>query len=247
MESASRTIVITGASKGLGREIALYLSRKNSYLILIARSKELLEELKTEIQKISGRTPLIIKCDISNENDLNHILEIIQGKFQQIDVLINNAGIAIHRVSEQITGEEMRKQFETNVYGVFYCIRTLLPLIKNSNSGYILNIGSLTSIIPFADNTIYAATKSAVAVMSEGLYHELKKINIKVGLFLPGILDTSFQKDREGVVLRIPAFLILNPEKAAVIIGKMISKRKKKTVMYRWMLMFMKMKQLLTK
>lgn len=246
MKLVNKTIVITGATKGLGKEIAIHLSQKYSNLILIARSKSSLDVLQKEIQKLSGRTPMIINCDISNENDVVHMSKIIQNEFNHIDVLINNAGIAVHRVSEQITSGEMRKQFETNVFGTFYCIKSLLPLLKNSESGYILNVGSLASQIPFSDNSVYASTKSAISCLSAGLYLELKKVKIKVGLFVPGIMNTSFQEDRKEGLSRIELFLSLNPQKAALYIAKMISKRKKKAVMHRWMLLFMKMKQLVT-
>jgi short-subunit dehydrogenase len=117
--------------------------------------------------------------------------------------LLNNAGIGIHKTSEGMSNEEMRKQFEVNFYGPFYCVKALLPLLKLSDSPYILNIGSLAGEISFADNSIYAATKSALSCFSDGLRDEMKRFNIKVGLFLPGLMSTSFQNDREHN-LKIP-------------------------------------------
>lgn len=245
MDLSNKTIVITGASKGLGRELAFHLSRKNANLILIARTKYLLENIQTEIKKITGRIPMIIACDISKENDVEQMTGIINEKYKTVDILINNAGIGVHKNLENIKSDDMRRQFEINFYGVFYCTKALLPLIKNSNAGYILNIGSLVSKIPFADNSIYAATKSAISGFSEGFRYEVKRRNIKVGLFLPGIMNTTFQEDREDGAYKAPAFLTINTQKVAVLIEKIIYKRKKKVVMYRWMLIFMKIKQLL--
>jgi short-subunit dehydrogenase len=244
MGLSDKTIVITGASKGLGRDIALRLCLQNPNLALIARTERLLEQTQKEIETLTGRRPLIIPCDISNETDVNRMSEIIQTNFHHIDVLINNAGIGIHKISEEISNEEMKRQFEVNFYGPFHVIKALLPLLKRSDSAYILNIGSLTGEISFTDNSVYAATKSALRSFSDGLRLEMKKFNIKVGIFLPGLINTSFQYDREDEI-KAPAFLILDPRKVAVKLEKMIHKRRKRIYMYRWMLLFMKAKQLI--
>jgi hypothetical protein len=242
VELSDKIVVITGASKGLGKEIAIRLSKKQSKVILIARNKELLEHTQKEIQNLTGNMPFIVACDVSNEKDVNRMAKTIHENFQHIDVLINNAGIGIHKNSEKMANEEMRKQFEINFYGAFYCIKALLPLIKCSHSGYILNIGSLVSKVSFADNSVYAATKFALSGFTEGFRYEMKKSNIKVGIFLPGLMDTAFQDDREGS--KAPAFLILKPSEVAKVVEKMICKRKKIVYMYRWMLIPMRVKQL---
>jgi short-subunit dehydrogenase len=243
MEAADKTIVITGASKGLGREIAIRLGQKYANIVLVARSKNLLEQLQKEILEQSGKTPLVIACDIADENDVQRMATIVREKFESVDVLINNAGIGIHKIAEQMTNEEMRKQFAVNVFGAFYCIKAMLPLLKLSKSGYILNVSSLASRVSFADNSVYAATKFALSGFSEGLHYEMKKNDIKVGLFLPGVMDTAFQQDREEGTHKVPSFLILDPKKAAGVVEKMIGKRKKRVYLYRWMLWLMKIKQ----
>ena len=243
MKLENRIIVITGASKGLGREIALRLCRQNPDLVLIARTESLLRQTQKEIESLTGKAPLIIPGDVSNEEDVNRMTEMINKKCKHIDVLINNAGIGIHKVSEKMSNEEMRKQVEVNFYGPFYCIKALLPLLKLSDSPYILNIGSLVGEISFADNSVYAATKSALAGFSDGLRHEMKEFNIRVGLFLPGLMNTSFQYDRPHVI-KAPAFMTLDPRQVAMKLENMIIRNKRKTYMYRWMLAPMKLKQL---
>ena len=136
----------------------------------------------------------------------------------------------------------MQEQFETNVYGMFYCVKEMLPLIKLSKSGYILNIGSLVSKIQFADNSLYAATKSAVMAYTKGLRLELKKFDIKVGLFQSGLMNTGFQDDRINWENKIPSFMILNVQKVANKLKKMIEKKKKTITMYEWMVWIMKLK-----
>jgi uncharacterized protein len=137
----------------------------------------------------------------------------------------------------------MRKQFEVNFYGPFYCVKALLPLLRLSDSPYILNIGSLVGEISFADNSIYAATKSALSCFSDGLRSELVKSNIRVGLFLPGLINTSFQNDRERKI-KTPSFMTLDPKKVAEKLEWVIYRRKKKVYMYKWMLFLMKINKL---
>ncbi len=244
MDLSDKTIVITGASKGLGKTLAIHLSGHKGNMILVARTRSLLENVRDEIEGMIGKAPLVIVCDISRENDADHMAEIIRERFQRIDVLINNAGIGMHKMSEAMTNEEMRRQFEVNFFGAFYCTKALLPLVRLSASGYILNIGSLISEISFADNSVYAATKFALAGFVEGFRHEMRKSNVKVGLLLPGLMDTSFQGDRKGT-FRVPGFMILNAQKVAATIERMIGKRTSKEYMYRWMLLPMKMRRFL--
>jgi uncharacterized protein len=146
-----------------------------------------------------------------------------------------------------LSNEEMRKQFEINFFGPFYCIKVLLPLLRSSKAGYILNINSLVSKIAFADNSVYAATKSALAGFSDGLRQELKGLNIRVGSFFPGLMKTSFQNDRKDGN-KFPSFLELDPRKASVKIEKMIMNRRIKGYVSRLMIiMLMKIKQLFGK
>ncbi|MCX5813343.1 MAG: SDR family NAD(P)-dependent oxidoreductase [Proteobacteria bacterium] len=243
MELSNKTIVITGASKGLGKETALRLCRQNTNLVLVARTENLLKQTQKEIDNLTGRSPLIIPCDVSNESDVERMSGIIKTNFHHVDVLINNAGIGIHKISEDMSSEEMRKQFEVNFYGPVYCIKALLPLLKLSDSPYILNIGSLVGEISFADNSIYAATKSALSCFSDGLRSEMVKSNIRVGLFLPGLMSTSFQNDRERKI-KTPSFMILDPQKVAAKLERVIHRRKKKVYVHKWMLFLMKMKKL---
>lgn len=241
-----KNIVITGASKGLGKELAKKLSQSNHNLILVARNKDGLESVQKEIQAQTGKLPLIATCDVSIEHDVNNLVEIIRERYQYIDVLVNNAGIGIPKVLENMTNVEMRKQFEVNCFGVIYCLKALLPFVKLSNCGYILNIGSLLSKISFAQTSIYSATKFALSGFTEGFRYEMKKSKIKVGFFMPGPMNTSLHDDIEENTFKTPALLTLSSQRAAVVVEKMIYQRKKNVYMYRWILWLMKIKQITT-
>lgn len=236
----NKIVVITGASKGLGRETAIRLGQKKAQVILVARTETLLCQVRNEIEKLTGNAPLVIRCDISSETDVSHMAAMIKERFQHIDVLINNAGFGTYRVSEKISTREMRRHFEVNFFGAYYCIQALLPFLKQSEAGYILNVGSLFSRIALAENSIYAATKFALAGFSEGLRRELKPLGIGIGLFLPGPMKTSFQETREENTLRSPEFMALDPGKAASVLDKMIQRRKKQVILPWWMMLALK-------
>ncbi|MEN8251215.1 MAG: SDR family NAD(P)-dependent oxidoreductase [Bacteroidota bacterium] len=242
MDLNAKVVVITGASKGLGKQAALHLSNLGARVILVARSADLLQNVTKEIKETTGKEALAISCDISDETDVKNIVTIIQDKFQRVDVLINNAGIGIYKPIERLSNIEMRRHFEVNFYGPYYCTKALLSLLKQSKSGYILNIGSLFSKVSLGENSVYAATKHALAGFSQGLSQELKRYKIKVGIFMPGAMKTSFQDDREDGAIQMPEILMLKLDKAASIIGKMIKKKKKQVIMYRWMLVGLKLK-----
>lgn len=244
MNITQKTIVITGASKGLGRETALRLSQKNAQVILVARTESLLHQVQQEIAKITGNAPCMIPCDISSESDVNRMATMIQDQFHRVDVLVNNAGFATYRVSENISNQEMRRHFEVNFFGAYYCTKALLPFIKQSDSGYILNIGSLFSRVALAENNVYAATKFALAGFTEGLRRELKPFGIGVGLFLPGPMRTSFQDNRDDGALNAPQFMALDPQKVAGVLENMIRRKKQTVIMPRWLMMALKIRHL---
>lgn len=242
MNLAHRTIVVTGASQGLGREIASRLNRRKANVILVARSRDLLAQARQEMAQAGGSIPMTIVCDVSRQEDVERMAEAIGSRYDHIDVLINNAGIGIYKTIEEMTGAEMGRQFAVNMHGPFYCSKALLPLLKKSDSGYILNVGSLFGKTAFAESSVYSATKFALSGFSEGLRQEMKRHRIRVGLFLPGSMNTAFQQHQGEKVLRAPKLLTLDPVRVAKRVEAMIVKRGRSMYMHRWILCLMKMK-----
>ena len=228
MEIEKKVIVITGASRGLGRALALRLSHLGATLILVARHESELTALKRRIEKQAGKSPLVVACDITDEQGVVDLAEKVAGAHGRVDVLVNNAGVGIFKPSCATGNDEMRAQFEVNVFGAFYCIRALLPLLRQSGEGYILNVGSLLSEIVLANTGVYSASKRALSALSDGLAEELERDGIKVGVFLPGPMNTGFHDHGEPGAIQTPRVLILNPDTAALKIQKMIQKRERK-------------------
>jgi short-subunit dehydrogenase len=245
MDLHNKNILITGASRGLGKELAKRLSKSEPNLVLIARSIEELELLQNEIEEQTGKTPCIVKCDVSNESEVSRMVALLNQRFRYIDVVVNNAGIGIHKESETLQNDEMRKMFEVNFFGIFYLINSLLPLLKKSDAGYFLNVGSLVSQVAFPGNSIYAATKSALTRYTQGLSQELRKYNIRVGIIHPGFIDTSFHQNSSVKSEKPPSFFVSHPASVAVTCEKMILKQRRVKYMSKCTLGLMKLKQLI--
>jgi short-subunit dehydrogenase len=244
MTIAEKTIVITGASKGLGRAMAIHFSQRRANVILAARTETALRQVQEEITSLTGTSPTIITADIASEDNVDRMAATIQEHCRKVDVLVNNAGFATYRASEKLTNQEMRRHFEVNFFGAYHCVKALLPLLKKSDSGYILNIGSLFSRVALAENSVYAATKFAMAGFTEGLRRELKPFGIGVGLFLPGAMRTAFQEQRDEGAVKVPDWMMLDPQKVAIILEKMICRKQKTVILPKWMLTLFKVKNL---
>ena len=132
MELSNKVIIITGASKGLGKAVAIQLSRITPHLILIARSEQLLQQVQEEIADSTGHSPCVIRCDISSEADVNWMAALVEEEYGRVDVLANNAGMGIYRVSEDISNQEMRRHFEVNFFGNQFFSGTSFSSDKNA-------------------------------------------------------------------------------------------------------------------
>jgi hypothetical protein len=205
MKTVRQTIVITGASGGLGRAIALRLSRDNPDLVLVARTEAPLRQLAEGIRRRTGLRPMVHVCDVSDEEDVRRLAEAVIRRHPRVDVLVNNAGIAVYQPSLTLSAKDMRRQFEVNVFGAFYLTQALLPALARSDAGYVLNVGSLFGRVALPGNSIYAATKFALAGYTQGLRLELRRSGIRVGLLNPGPMNTNLHAAGDGP--HVPAAL----------------------------------------
>ena len=244
MDLRNKTVLVTGASRGLGKETAIALSKKGARLILTARSREDLNKVQQQIQETVEVTPRVIACDISLEEEVHKMALIVKEESPSLDILINNAGTGIYQTTENLPAQLMRQQFALNFFGAWYCIKTLLPLLKKNRRGYILNVGSLFSFVSLAETSVYAATKFALAGYTEGLRQELRPFGIKVGLFAPGAIDTSFQDQKSASSLKTPKSFMMEPEKGAKMIVKMLERESRLKVYPKWQLMLLRLKRL---
>lgn len=190
-----KTALITGASRGIGREIAR-LFAKNNYNVVINYNKsekeaqELLYELNNE--NLSAR---IFKADISNPQEANSLVNYTIGQFEKIDVLINNAGISRFNLFTDISYEEWHEVMNVNLNSVFYVTKKSLQYMIPELQGKIINIASMWGIVGASNEVHYSASKAALIGMTKALAKELGPSNIQVNAIAPGVIETDMIKD----------------------------------------------------
>jgi NADP-dependent 3-hydroxy acid dehydrogenase YdfG len=190
-----RTVVITGASSGIGAACAKAFAKKGFQLILGARRLEKLEELKREIEEETGSSPFIHILDVTSLKSSQEFVQSALKTFGRVDILINNAGLAKGKklfVHETESEDDWRQMIDTNVMGLLRMTRLLLPQMIKQKAGHILNIGSNAGRNPYAGDAVYCATKSAVITLTEVLRHELLGHPIRVTTIDPGMVHTEF-------------------------------------------------------
>jgi len=190
-----KSAIVTGASKGIGREVAKHLASKNYHLLLISRTEELLETLRNEVAEINPDLHIqIAAIDVSNETDVNKVVNDFNQKLGSIDLLFNNAGY-VKRGTSEIDSAELLKMVNANIIGAVNLIKVTVPIMKLNNSGYIINVCSRSAQTPRAFLGGYSATKAALLAFNESLHKEMKDTNIKVTALCPGFVDTEMTSD----------------------------------------------------
>ncbi len=189
----NKTILITGASSGIGEACAEQFAKAGATLILCARRKELIENLAEKLKTTFNTEIHVLKVDVRDYTDIKKQLAALPEKFKQIDILLNNAGLAagseaIHEANVQ----DWEAMIDTNVKGLLYMTREILPTMIAKNSGHIINIGSIAGRSLYPTGVVYCATKHAVKALSEGLRMDLFGTKIRVSEVSPGAVETNF-------------------------------------------------------
>ena len=215
-----KVIVVTGASRGIGREIAKTLSRENNKVIACYNNSEkeatiLKEELEKENKKID-----IIKGDISKREDCKKIVEYVINKYKKIDVLINNAGISTYNLFTDITDEEWNRTINTNLNSVFYMSQETVKYMIKQKEGSIINISSIWGIVGASCEVAYSVSKAGIDGMTKALAKELGPSNIRVNSIAPGLIDTEMNNDLtkeelDNIINETPPCKIGKPEDIA--------------------------------
>jgi NADP-dependent 3-hydroxy acid dehydrogenase YdfG len=192
-----KVIVITGASKGIGKALAFALSGLGCKVALLARSENELLAIKNEIKNNGGKCE-IFAGDIADENFVDNSAAAVIAAFGSIDIVINNAGYGIFKTSEETTATEWDSVFATNTKGTFLMTKAVTPIMKKNKGGHIINIASDVAKRVFAGGSLYCASKYAQDAYSMAIRKELRPFNIKVSVVYSGLVDSSFHADPEG-------------------------------------------------
>jgi len=192
MSVTGKNIVITGASSGIGAAIALEIAKQGGTPILLARRVNRLEELAEKMATECNAHAHVFECDVSDEAAVTRVFANIYEQIGEVDVLINNAGLAFFREIVEETHAEMENIFAVNVFGLISCTKAVLPKMKERNAGHIINIGSINARLPAPKVSSYVASKYAVLGYTDVLRMETAKTNIQVTLVNPAQVKTEF-------------------------------------------------------
>lgn len=216
MDLKDKIVVVTGASKGIGRVTAIAFSRVGAKVVLVARSKKELDAVAKELPTES----LVAAVDVSQEKDVVHLFEIVEKNFGRVDVLVNNAGVAKFSPLLSLSLEDWRAVVEPNLTGVFLCTREAVRLMKKKNvHGSIITVSSVLGFYTKAERSAYCASKHGVTGFMRSLKKELQKDGISVSLVYPARIATDILHGTETW----KKWSVLDPEDIARLIVALAS------------------------
>ena len=189
---AGQVAVITGAGSGIGAAIARKMGRMGAVTVVCGRTRDTLQSTATAISQAGGQAE-VIECDVTDLASVESLAKRVDSRFGRIDILVNNAGIGgsggpLH----QLSPETWDQVLNTNLRGVYYCIRSFAPLMIRANRGHIVNISSLAGKNPLPNGAAYSASKWGLNGLSYSVAEELRVHSIRVSVVCPGSVQTEF-------------------------------------------------------
>lgn len=191
-----KVILITGASRGIGRALAYGLARDESNIVIANynKSEDKANELKKELTLL-GKNIEIYKADVSKRNEVEEMVSFVLNKYGKIDVLINNAGISFVKMFIDVSDEDWNYVINTNLYSVFVTSQEVAKNMISRKSGVIINVSSIFGVIGASCESIYSVTKAGIDAMTKSLAKEFSYSNIRVNSIAPGLIDTEMNND----------------------------------------------------
>jgi hypothetical protein len=189
----NKTIMITGATAGFGKAIAIKFANNGYNVIITGRRKDLLDKLEKKLHS-SGKIKILPLCfDVRQKEEVGSVIKNLPEEWKKIDILVNNAGLAVglSHIQDGDT-DDWDRMIDTNVKGLLYVTRAVAPLMVKQNKGHIFNIGSIAGKETYENGNVYCASKFAVGALSKSMRIDMLKNNIKVTLIAPGMAETEF-------------------------------------------------------
>jgi len=192
-----KTIFITGATSGIGLSCAHRFAKNGNKLIITGRRAERLTQLKEELESKNDTQILVLSFDVRNKEAVNKAVESLEDSWKNIDILINNAGLAVglNKIQDGII-DDWERMIDTNIKGLLYVTRAISPLMTAKKSGHIINIGSVAGKETYPFGNVYCATKHAVDSLSKAMRIDMVEFGIKVTQIAPGAVETEFSNIR---------------------------------------------------
>ena len=191
MDSKQKVAIVTGCSSGIGHEISLILARNGFTAYATMRNLQKGSDLKSIAE--DEKLPLhFAQLDVTDENSVKKAIQTVYDEAGRIDILVNNAGYGLTGAFEDLSLDEIKTQYETNVFGLIRTTQSVLPIMRKQRSGLIVNISSGAGRFGFPTGSAYVSTKFAVEGLTESMSYELEPFGIKVILIEPGVIKTNF-------------------------------------------------------
>jgi len=194
MTSDAKIAVVTGSSGGIGLATAIELARKGFFTYATVRNPAKAGAVM-EAAKKEGLSVAVAQLDVNDDYSVKRAVEKILGEKDRIDVLVNNAGYGLGGAFEDTSMEEVRAQYETNVFGLMRTMQAVLPAMRKQRSGTIVNISSGAGRLGYPGASVYVSSKHAIEGLSESIAYELEPFGIRVVLVEPGVVKTNFAND----------------------------------------------------
>jgi NAD(P)-dependent dehydrogenase (short-subunit alcohol dehydrogenase family) len=235
MRFAGKTALVTGASAGIGRALALEFARQGADVAIAARRLELLETLAREIEGL-GRKALAVRCDVTREDEVRAAVAAAVSRFGALDVVVANAGFGVVGPVDQLSTDDFRRQFDTNVFGVLHTVKASMAELEKSR-GRLALVGSVSGHVTVPSTAAYSMSKYAVRSLAEALFHELRPRGVAVTLISPGFVESEFrQVDNKGVLHPgqgdpYPGWLVMSVQTAARKIVRAIANRRREIIL----------------
>jgi len=224
-----KVAVVTGAAQGIGKAIALGLAKQGADLVLADLDVEKVKSVADQIAAETGRQAMAIKTDVGDQRSVQAMVDQATEKFGQIDILVNNAGIIRRGSLETMTDQDWHDVVRTNLTGVYYCCRAIVPIMKGQGSGKIVNISSVAAKTgDITSSPGYGPSKAAIDCLTKSLARELAPYGINVNAVAPHAIETEMSAEwsdekRKKVVSAIPLGRMGQPEEVAELVAFLAS------------------------
>lgn len=203
IDFTGKVAVVTGASRGIGRHLAIALGKRGASVVVTARSLDTPSKhgdtLKSTAEAIeqAGGKALAVPCQITDSKDASALIDRAKQEFGKIDILLSNAGVTINKPITEMSDEEWDQLWNVNVSAGFYLLRKVIPVMKEQRSGNIFLVSSGSGVVtPRADSVAYSATKAALDRMARVLSHDLREHNVAINSWWPGVIMTDMTEGR---------------------------------------------------